>query len=121
MARQQHTAPKYGYVGPAYGARQCRKVLTETWLSWAGHPTSIVTDRGAHFKGKFAQYLAQHGVHHHNAPLESPPAKGEMHGVIKALMRKTVQESQPSNIEEMETVRTECVATKNDNELSRHV
>ena len=39
-------------------------------------------------------------------------------GVLKAMLRKTVQETLPSNIEEMETVLSECVTAKN--ELARH-
>ena len=46
-----------GKVGGNPGAHECLKVLAETWISWAGHPSSTVTDRSTDFKGDFAQYL----------------------------------------------------------------
>ena len=60
-------------------------------------------------------------MRHHNALLESTQTIGkvERHGsILKAILRKTVQESQPSNIEEMATVLSECIAKKS--ELWRH-
>ena len=40
-------------------ARQCVKSLVDRWISWAGHPEIVATDGGTHFRGEFAQYLAQ--------------------------------------------------------------
>ena len=72
------------------------KSLVDRWISWAGHPKVIVTDRGTHFRGVFAQYLAEHGIQHKNAPLESPRTIGKVErhgGLANALVRKVVQES----------------------------
>ena len=116
---QQLVLVKTGGGNPS--ARQCVKALTDRWVSWAGHPRVVATDRGTHFKGEFAQYLSQNGIAHKNAPLESPQTIGKVErhgGLAKAIIRKVVQDAQPSNIEEMETVVSEAVTTKN--ELSRH-
>ena len=58
-----------------------------------------------------------HGINHKSASLESPQTIGKMerHGdILKAMLRKTAQETLLSNIEEMETVLSECVAAKNE-------
>ena len=72
------------------------KSSVDRWISWVGHPKVIVTDRGTHFRGEFAQYLAEHGIQHKNAPLESPRTIGKVErhgGLANALVRKVVQES----------------------------
>ena len=112
---QQVALVKSGGGNPS--ARQCLNAFMERWVSWAGHPQQVVVDRGTHFKGEFAQHISQHGIHLRNAPLEL--GKVERHGgLLKALIRKTVQEIQPSAWEDVVMVVSECVATKN--ELSRH-
>ena len=116
---QQVVIVKAGGGNPS--ARQCVKAFMERWTSWAGFPLTVVTDRGTHFKGDFSHFLATHGINHRNAPLESPQTIGKVErhgGILKAMLRKTVQETLPSNIEEIETVLTECVTAKN--ELARH-
>ncbi|CAE7255946.1 RE2 [Symbiodinium natans] len=116
---QQVALIKSGGGNPS--ARQCLQVFMERWVSWAGHPQHVVVDRGTHFKGEFASYMGQHGIHLRNAPLESPQTIGKVErhgGLLKALVRKTVQEIQPSTWEDMVMVVSECVTTKND--LSRH-
>ena len=93
------------------------KAFIERWTSWVGFPQNVVTDRGTHFRGEFSHFLATHGINHRNAPLESPQTIGkvERHGGIpKAMLRKTLQETMPSNIEEMEAVLSECVTAKNE-------
>ena len=90
-------------------------------LDILGRVQNVVTDRGTHFKGEFSHFLATHGINHRNAPLESPQTIGKVErhgGILKAMLRKTVQETLPSNIEEMEVVLSECVTAKN--ELARH-
>ena len=66
--------------------------------------------------------LSRHSWYNHrSAPLESPQTIGKVErhgGILKAMLRKTVQETMPSNIEEMEVVLSECVTAKN--ELARH-
>ena len=112
---QQVVLVKVGGGNPS--ARHCVKALTDRWVSRAGHPRVIATDRGTHFKGEFTQYLSQNGIAHKNAPLESPQTIGKVErhgGLAKAIIRKVVQDTQPSNIEEMETVVNEAVATKNE-------
>ncbi|CAE7249187.1 RE2 [Symbiodinium natans] len=116
---QQVALIKSGGGNPS--ARQCLQVFMERWVSWAGHPQHVVVDRGTQFKGEFAGYMGQHGIHLRNAPLESPQTIGKVErhgGLLKALVRKTVQEIQPSSWEDMVMVVSECVTTKND--LSRH-
>ena len=116
---QQVALIKSGGGNPS--ARQCLQVFMERWVSWAGHPQHVVVDRGTHFKGEFASYMGQHGIHLRIAPLESPQTIGKVErhgGLLKALVRKTVQEIQPSTWEDMVMVVSECVTTKND--LSRH-
>ena len=95
---QQVALIKSGGGNPS--ARQCLNAFMERWVSWAGHPQQVVVDRGTRFKGEFAQYMAQHGIHLRNAPLESPQTIGKVErhgGLLKALIRKTVQEIQPSS------------------------
>ena len=116
---QQVVVVKAGGGNPS--ARQCVKAFIERWTTWAGFPQNVVTDRGTHFKGEFSHFLAAHGTHHRNAPLESPQTIGKVErhgGILKAMLRKTVQQTLPSNTEEIETVLSECVTAKN--ELARH-
>ena len=97
------------------------RALQDHWFNWAGIPKNFVTDRGTPFRGACAKYLAQQGVQMHFAPLETPQtiSKVEKHGgLLKATLRRVVQESQIEGLEAIKEAISECVSVKND--LIRH-
>ena len=48
------------------------------WVSWAGYPTEVITDRGLHNRGVFARELAAAGVYCASIGLEAPYQLGKV-------------------------------------------
>ena len=63
------------------------------WVSWAGCPKDVVTDRGAHNRGYFSRMLGARGICPHNIGLASPEQLGrvERHGKMwKTVASRTI-------------------------------
>ena len=84
------------YLCPGSGAPSSRlsaQAFMQAWVSWAGWPKHIVTDRGLHNRGLFAKALGSRGISIKNIGLESPEQLGrtERHGGMwKATAKRAV-------------------------------
>ena len=58
--------------GSQPSSQTCFKAFQEKWSSWAGQPHEVVTDRGLHNRGAFAQGLASRGTTVTTIGVESP-------------------------------------------------
>ena len=70
--------------GGTPGSAKCLQKFVNHWVSWAGWPKVVTTDRGTHNRGVFGSTLAKHGVFVRPVGLESPEqlGRGERHGRI---------------------------------------
>ena len=76
----------------------------QAWVSWAGWPKHIVTDRGLHNRGLFARALGSRGISIKNIGLESPEQLGrtERHGGMwKATAKRAVHAQKVKGTDEM--------------------
>ena len=73
-------------------SRECAEAFMERWVSWAGWPKNLVSDRGLHNRGRFSRTLGAHGVSIRNIGLESPEQLGrtERHGDLWKMNAKRV-------------------------------
>ena len=95
---------------------RCLEAIQRRWTSWAGLPVVLRCDRGLHNRDVLAQYCAAHGIQVSQAPLETPESIGrvERHGgVLKAMVRKVVSQTQAAGQVQLQTVLAECCLTKN--------
>ena len=79
---------------------KCWQKFMEMWVSWAGFPKIVTSDRGLHNRGHFSRGLANNGVFQRQAALESPEmiGRGERHGgIIKRVMKRMVNAFQASD------------------------
>ena len=75
---------RYVYVEPSKTANSvdaCR--LLKRICDMEGCPVEILTDRGTHFSGAFADFLRGKGIHHHKASPHHP----ETNGMVERYMR----------------------------------
>ena len=63
-------------------SKKCLSKFMTHWVSWAGWPKVLTSDRGLHNWGVFIRSLRAHGVYVRQAGLESPEqiGRGERHG-----------------------------------------
>ena len=83
-------------AGSPSSARCIQKFMTH-WVSWAGWPRIVTTDRGTHNRGVFAKTLGKNGVYIRNVGLESPEhlGRGERHGgILKTNLKRIIREHQ---------------------------
>ena len=74
------------------------------WVIWSGWPRAVLTDRGLHNRGVFAQLLGAHGVSIKNIGLESPEQLGrtERHGGMwKRVAKRAVHAQKVKGVDEM--------------------
>ena len=72
----------------------CADAFVKAWVSWAGWPKNVVTDRGFHNRGFFSRMLGCYGISFRNIALESPEQLGrtERHGGMwKATAKRAIQ------------------------------
>ena len=55
----QATVVKVG--GSQATSRECLKIFQSSWMSWAGPPREVVSDRGLHNRGEFSKEMASMG------------------------------------------------------------
>ena len=87
------------------------------WVSWAGWPSIVTTDRGTHNRGVFRRTLAAHGVYVRPIGLESPEhlGRGERHGgMFKKDFKRAIREHHVTGKEKMKILAYEMIAVKND-------
>ena len=97
-------------------SESCAKALMEGWTSWAGWPKMVTMDRGVHNRGNMQKILASHGCEVVYAPLETPSAIGKVErsqGVMKAMLRKVVADTESTGLTSFETCLYETLTTKN--------
>ena len=97
-------------------SESCAKALMEGWTSWAGWPKMVTMDREVHNRGNMQKLLASHGCEVVYAPLETPSAIGKVErsqGVMKAMLRKVVADTESSGLSSFETCLYETLTTKN--------
>ena len=77
----------------------CTLAFMQGWVSWAGWPRIVVTDRGLHNRGAFSKALTDNGVYVRMAALEAPEqiGRGEVHGEI---FKKTLKAPMMSSADE---------------------
>ena len=76
---------------------QCLDAVMQQWVSWAGYPKNIVTDRGMNNRGVFVKEMSAAGVNCANIGLEAPYQIGkvERHGSMwKTIAAKVIDEKQ---------------------------
>jgi len=81
-----------------------------------GYPKQVVSDRGLHNRGEFAEGLAARGCIITNIGVESPEQLGriERHGgLLKAMVAKTIAEIQAVGEDLMTQILTQRVTAKN--------
>ena len=89
----------------------------EMWVSWAGFPKIVTSDRGLHNRGHFSRGLANNGVFQRQAALESPEmiGRGERHGgIIKRVMKRMVNAFQASEKYHMKLIGAIAQMEKNE-------
>ena len=57
-------------------SRRCLSMFLSRWVSWAGWPKIVGTDRELHNRGALSHALSHHGVYQRQAPLENPETIG---------------------------------------------
>ena len=95
---------------------RCHEAIQRRWTSWAGLPAVLRCDRGLHNRGVLAQYCAAHRIEVSHAPLETLESIGrvERHGgVLKAMVRKVVSQTQAAGQTQLQAVLDECCLPKN--------
>ena len=74
------------------------------WVSWAGWPKDVTSDRGTHNRGYFARMLGAHGICPKNTGLESPEQLGrvERHGKMwKTVAKRTINAQKIIGVRDM--------------------
>ena len=63
-------------------SQECLDAFMLGWVSWAGWPEQVITDRGLHNRGVFAKTLGANGIAIRNTGVEAPEQLGavERHG-----------------------------------------
>ena len=87
------------------------------WVSWAGWPKTVTTDRGTHNRGVFAPTLAKDGVYVRPVGLESPEhlGRGERHGdIFKTNMKLIIREHHLTTKEHIKMAAAESISEKNE-------
>jgi len=98
-------------------SRVCSDNFMMSWVSWAGWPEAVVTDRGLHNRGRFSRMLGAHGICIRNIALESPEQLGrtERHGDMwKAIAKRTIHDQRIVGIDHMKLLTFEMNPTMND-------
>ena len=73
---------------------QCLDTFMQNWVSWAGYPDELVSDRGLNNRGIFVKELSAAGVYCGSIGLEAPYQLGkvERHGDIwKKIAGKVIE------------------------------
>ena len=102
--------------GSQPSSQECFRAFQEKWSAWAGQPHEVVTDRGLHNRGDFAQGLASRGTVITTIGVESPEMIGrtERHGgLLKAMVVRTIAELKLTGREAVAEAINQCVITKN--------
>ena len=110
----QATVVKVG--GSQATSRECLKIFQSSWMSWAGPPREVVSDRGLHNRGEFSKEMASMGCQVTQIGVESPEQLGrtERHGgLLKAMIVRVVAELQLTGKEAIQHTITQSVMTKN--------
>ena len=95
------------YLCPGAGvpsSRLCAQAFMQAWVSWAGWPKNVVTDRGLHNRGLFSKLLGSRGICIKNVALESPEQLGrtERHGGMwKATAKRAIHAQKVKGTDEM--------------------
>ena len=91
----------------------CLDVLMMQWISWAGYPKRIVTDRGLNNRGIFMKEMSAAGVDTHSIGLEAPYqlAKTERHGGMWCdIAAKVIEEREIRGFDQMRRMAAEVNA-----------
>ena len=110
----QATVVKVG--GSQATSRECLKAFQSSWMSWAGPPREVVSDRGLHNRGEFSKELSSMGCQITQIGVESPEQIGrtERHGgLLKAMVIRVIAELQLVGKDAVQHVLTQSVMTKN--------
>ena len=67
---QQEVYLRMGHGTPT--SLQCLDSVMMKWVSWAGYPSNLVTDRGLNNRGVFVKEMSAAGVNCSNIGLEAP-------------------------------------------------
>ena len=106
-------------IGPGTPtSKLCADVFMQAWVSWAGWPRDVVSDRGLHNRGYFARMLGAHGICPRNIGLESPEQLGrvERHGGLwKQVAKRTISSQELSGADDMRMLASCTNAIMNDN------
>ena len=95
---------------------RCLEAIKKRWISWAGNPNTVQSDRGLRNGGILAQYMSSQAIQVYHAPLETPGAIGrvERHGgMLKGIARKVIAQTQARGEVEIQSVLDESCLTKN--------
>lgn len=98
-------------------SQKCLSKFVTHWVSWAGWPKIITTDRGTHNKGVFRHVVEQNGVYMRTAGVESPEqlGRGERHGdILKTNLKKCTREHNIAGKHMMKIAVAESCACKNE-------
>ena len=102
-------------------SQECLDAFMLGWISWAGWPEQVITDRGLHNRGVFAKTLGANGIAIRNTGVEAPEqlAAVERHGGLwKDLAKRTITSRKLEGEAHMRLLAPEVNAVKN--ESSRH-
>ena len=72
VGTRYHQAEIVRHDGGQPTSMKCLQAFLNSWVKWAGLPTTVTTDRGLHNRGIFARYLAAHSVILRTAQLNRP-------------------------------------------------
>ena len=97
-------------------SKKCLQKLNSRWVSWAGWPRILTSDRGVHNKGVFSRALTQNGVFWRQAGLEAPEQIGraERHGgILKEVIKRLVVYHHVIGKQAMKLCLSVCLEIKN--------
>ena len=111
-----HVGESLGQSQGVPSSRKCLEILLRSWIGWAGHPRSILVDRGTHNRGIFMHELERRGCRFKLAALEAPYQLGKVErqgGVLKGMLKRVINAENISGELEIQMALAECLETKN--------
>ena len=96
---------------------QCLDAFMQYWVSWAGYPDELVSDRGLNNRGIFVKELSAAGVYCGSIGLKAPYqlAKVERHGDIwKKIASKVIETKNLTGMKSMMRLAHEVNAVVNE-------
>jgi hypothetical protein len=97
-------------------SKECLAAFCDRWVTWAGWPSTVSTDRGLHNRGVFARTFQQHGCVVRQAGVESPEQIGKVErhgGLIKGILKRMITDQRVNGTADAELAVAEAIQVRN--------